>query len=89
MFQGNNLSMKPVMPRVRAQDEEEEDLVDPQQTLREQCHEERKCTALHEKYMACNDRVNSRSKTTELCNEELFDYLHCVDACVTKSLFFV
>ncbi|PSN52930.1 Cytochrome b-c1 complex subunit 6 [Blattella germanica] len=86
MFQGNQLSMKPVIPSVKAQDEEEE-LVDPQQTLREQCHEQKKCTSLHEKYMACNDRVSSRSKTTEICNEELFDYLHCVDACVTKTLF--
>ncbi|XP_069684020.1 cytochrome b-c1 complex subunit 6, mitochondrial-like [Periplaneta americana] len=83
---GNKVSVKPVIPSVKAQDEDEE-LVDPQQTLREQCHELKKCSDLHEKYTACNDRVNSRSKTTEICSEELFDYLHCIDACVSKTLF--
>ncbi|KDR22439.1 cytochrome b-c1 complex subunit 6, mitochondrial [Zootermopsis nevadensis] len=82
---GNKVSMKPVIPSVKAQDEE--DLVDPQQTLREECHKLTKCTELQEKYTACNDRVNSRKKTSEICSEELFDYLHCVDACVSKTLF--
>lgn len=82
---GNTVSLKPGIPSVKAQDDE--DLVDPQQTLREQCHELPKCTALYEKYTGCNDRVNSRKKTAEVCSEELFDYLHCVDACVSKTLF--
>lgn len=40
-----------------------------------------------EKYEGCNNRVNSRSKTTETCTEELFDYLHALDHCVTETLF--
>ncbi|KAG8238892.1 hypothetical protein J437_LFUL015177 [Ladona fulva] len=76
-----------VIPSVKAQDEEEEELVDPQQTLREECAAQKTCMALQEKLTECNDRVNSRSRTAEICNEELFDYLHCVDACVSKRLF--
>ncbi|XP_049793285.1 cytochrome b-c1 complex subunit 6, mitochondrial [Schistocerca nitens] len=85
------MSLKVAVPNVKAQEEaeeeEEQELVDPQQSLKEQCGEEKKCAALYERYQACNDRVNSRSKTTETCTEELFDYLHCVDVCVGKQLF--
>ncbi|CAG9770795.1 unnamed protein product [Ceutorhynchus assimilis] len=70
---------------VRAQEEEE--MVDPQQALREQCRGTKHCQDLAEKYQACNDRVNSRSQTAETCVEELFDLLHAVDHCVTKDLF--
>lgn len=42
---------------------------------------------LLEKYEACNERVRSRSQTTETCVEELFDMLHAVDHCVTPKLF--
>ena len=31
----------------------------------------------------CNDRVNSRSNTSEICVEELIDFVHCVDHCVS------
>ncbi|CAG9831090.1 unnamed protein product [Diabrotica balteata] len=71
---------------VKAQDDDEE-LVDPQETLREKCRDTEHCQKLAEKYQACNDRVNSRSRTTETCVEELFDLLHAVDHCVTKDLF--
>lgn len=82
------MSLDKILPVVKAEDEpEEEELVDPQQTLRDSCNEEKKIQALREKYDTCNDRVNSRSKTTETCVEELFDYLHEVDHCVTKTLF--
>nr|XP_022905937.1 cytochrome b-c1 complex subunit 6, mitochondrial-like [Onthophagus taurus] len=70
-------------PKVKADD----DLVDPQEVLRNKCKETDHCKHLQEKYDACNDRVNSRSKTTEICTEELFDWLHAVDHCVTKDLF--
>uniref|UniRef100_A0A1L8E1M2 Cytochrome b-c1 complex subunit 6 n=2 Tax=Nyssomyia neivai TaxID=330878 RepID=A0A1L8E1M2_9DIPT len=74
-----------VLPKVHAQDDEE--LVDPQHVLREQCAQKPKVEALFSKYQECNDRVNSRSKTTETCTEELFDYLHELDHCVTHTLF--
>ncbi|CAH2007523.1 unnamed protein product [Acanthoscelides obtectus] len=72
------------LPSVKAQEEEE--LVDPQDVLREKCRDTEHCKHLAEKYQACNDRVNSRSQTTETCVEELFDLLHAVDHCVTKDL---
>ncbi|KAK8375989.1 hypothetical protein O3P69_008605 [Scylla paramamosain] len=69
------------------EEEEEEDLVDPLDGLKESCGSSNHCAHLNEKLTACNDRVNSRSKTEETCSEELFDYLHCVDHCLTESLF--
>ncbi|GLH03968.1 hypothetical protein R5R35_003802 [Gryllus longicercus] len=82
------MSMDKVIPVVKAEDaEEEEELVDPQQQLRDACNEHKNIQSLREKYETCNDRVNSRSRTTETCVEELFDYLHAVDHCVTKDLF--
>ncbi|XP_055687022.1 cytochrome b-c1 complex subunit 6, mitochondrial-like [Lutzomyia longipalpis] len=74
-----------LLPRVHAQDEEE--IVDPQQVLREKCAQVPKIESLWGRYQECNDRVNSRTKTTENCQEELFDYLHELDHCVTHTLF--
>ncbi|KAK9753205.1 Ubiquinol-cytochrome C reductase hinge protein [Popillia japonica] len=75
--------LKQFFPKVKADDE----LVDPQQELRDKCRESDHCKHLVEKYEACNERVGSRSKTTETCIEELFDLLHAIDHCVTKDLF--
>ncbi|XP_026314257.1 cytochrome b-c1 complex subunit 6, mitochondrial-like [Hyposmocoma kahamanoa] len=75
-----------VIPAVKAEEEEEE-LVDPQDELREQCAETPQCQTLWAKYQECNDRVNSRKNTTENCQEELIDYLHVLDKCVYKDLF--
>ncbi|XP_029166387.1 cytochrome b-c1 complex subunit 6, mitochondrial-like [Nylanderia fulva] len=75
---------KRYLPVVKADDEE---LVDPQKVLREECALEAKCVNLQEKLNTCNDRVNSRSNTEETCLEELLDYVQCVDHCVSKTLF--
>ncbi|XP_073969985.1 cytochrome b-c1 complex subunit 6, mitochondrial-like [Rhodnius prolixus] len=72
-----------VVPTVKAQDDEE--LVDPQETLKEECRP--KCSSYKEKLEQCNERVSSRSQTAETCMEELFDFVHCVDHCVAKTLF--
>ncbi|XP_018568379.1 cytochrome b-c1 complex subunit 6, mitochondrial-like [Anoplophora glabripennis] len=78
----------PKLLTVKAQEEaEEEELQDPQQILRDQCRETDHCKHLAEKYEACNERVRSKSRTTETCTEELFDFLHALDHCVTKDLF--
>lgn len=42
--------------------------------------------SLFSKYQECNDRVNGRTRTTETCVEELFDYLHELDHCVAHTL---
>lgn len=65
--------------------EEEEDLVDPQDELKEKCSENRHCSRLREILNECNDRVESRSSTAETCTPELFDFVHCVDLCVSNS----
>ena len=74
-------------PTVRAEEEEEAELVDPQKVLREKCSETQKCSKLQEKLNTCNDRVNSRSQTTETCVEEVIDYMSCIDHCAAKTLF--
>ena len=71
-------------PSIEEEAEEEEDLVDPQDVLKEKCSEVSKCSKLKDVYETCNERVNSRTKTTEECTEELFDFLHCVDKCVSQ-----
>uniref|UniRef100_A0A1A9UN43 Cytochrome b-c1 complex subunit 6 n=1 Tax=Glossina austeni TaxID=7395 RepID=A0A1A9UN43_GLOAU len=72
------------LPVVKADDEE---LVDPKVTLREQCNNKAHISALYNKYQECNDRVNSRSKTLENCMEELMDYVSELDHCVAHTLF--
>ncbi|XP_042208503.1 cytochrome b-c1 complex subunit 6, mitochondrial-like [Homarus americanus] len=74
-------------PEEGEDEEEEEDLVDPLDGMKEACGNTSHCAALNERLSTCNDRVGSRTKTEETCSEELFDYLHCVDHCLTQSLF--
>ncbi|XP_050353203.1 cytochrome b-c1 complex subunit 6, mitochondrial-like [Nymphalis io] len=76
-----------VFPVVRAEEEEEEELVDPQKELRDQCGQKPDAQNMWSKYQECNDRVNSRTNTAETCEEELRDYLHVLDHCVNKDLF--
>ncbi|XP_076440371.1 cytochrome b-c1 complex subunit 6, mitochondrial-like isoform X1 [Babylonia areolata] len=68
-------------------EEEEEDLVDPQDTMKETCAGSTECKMYKARLDACNERVSSSEGTEETCEEELFDFVHCVDRCVGKSLF--
>ena len=61
-------------------------MVDPQDELKEKCGELPTCAKLREVLDTCNERVESRSNTTEDCNQELFDFVHCVDHCVSEVL---
>lgn len=65
--------------------EQEEDLVDPQDELKESCGERHECVELREILDECTERVESRSNTTETCTQELFDFVHCVDHCVSHT----
>jgi ubiquinol-cytochrome c reductase subunit 6 len=79
------MSLKPV---VRAEEpEEEEDLVDPLVKLKDECSAKPSCASLKERLETCNDRVRSKTATTETCVEEMLDFVHCVDHCVAKDLF--
>ena len=64
-------------------EEEEEDVEDPIDELREKCSEVGKCKKLNEILEECNNRVDGKSSTTETCTQELFDFLHCRDHCVS------
>ncbi len=57
-------------------------LQDPLTKLKELCAEDHACEALKTRLQECTDRVNSKPWTKETCNEELLDFLHCVDECV-------
>ena len=72
---------------VKASGEEEEDMVDPHDTLKEECANSGHCKSFLAKLEECNSRVNSKNETTETCAEELFDLMHCVDHCVAPKLF--
>merc|ERR1712002_200925 len=69
------------------EEEEEEDLVDPHDTLREKCSAKSECVSLKEVLDTCNARVEGKTKTSEICTEELIDFMHCVDECAAKTLF--
>uniref|UniRef100_A0A8C1LWF3 Ubiquinol-cytochrome C reductase hinge domain-containing protein n=1 Tax=Cyprinus carpio TaxID=7962 RepID=A0A8C1LWF3_CYPCA len=56
------------------------------QTVREKCEQTEHCVHARERLEACETRVGSRSETTEDCTEELFDFLHARDHCVSADL---
>ena len=60
-------------------------MVDPQDELKEKCGQLPMCAKLQEVLGTCNERVESKSNTTEDCNQELFDFVHCVDHCVSED----
>ncbi|KAK2194102.1 hypothetical protein NP493_2g05001 [Ridgeia piscesae] len=67
--------------------EEEEEVVDPQEELRAKCGDSGHCEKYKAELDACTERVSSRQNTAETCTQELFDFMHCVDHCASKSLF--
>lgn len=56
---------------------------DPLTTVREHCEQTEKCVKARERLELCDARVSSRSDTEEQCTEELFDFLHARDHCVS------
>ena len=68
------------------EEEDEEDLVDPASLIKENCAESH-CTSMKAKLDEYNDRVTSKTKTTETCFEEILDFYHCVDHCAASSVF--
>lgn len=72
---------------VKAAEVEEDEMVDPHDTLKEEYTKSAHCKSFLAKLEECNARVNSKNETTETCAEELFDLLHCVDHCVAPKLF--
>lgn len=66
---------------------EDQEVVCPQEILREKCRGDNENVAeLLQRYNDCNVRVNAKKKTSETCEEEMFDYIHALDQCVAKTL---
>ncbi len=63
-------------------EEDEEDPVDPQDIAKEKCMELPACSKLKDVMDECTERVEGKSRTTETCTQELYDFLICADRCV-------
>nr|XP_040565825.1 cytochrome b-c1 complex subunit 6, mitochondrial-like [Lepeophtheirus salmonis]XP_040565826.1 cytochrome b-c1 complex subunit 6, mitochondrial-like [Lepeophtheirus salmonis]ACO11962.1 Cytochrome b-c1 complex subunit 6, mitochondrial precursor [Lepeophtheirus salmonis] len=77
-----------LIPKVKAEEEEEEEeeeLVDPAVEIKERCKTQA-CTSYVTRLETCNDRVNSKSKTSETCLEEIMDLVHCIDHCASPQV---
>jgi len=55
--------------------------------IKEGCSNSSVCQEYREELNVCTERVNSRSQTEETCTQELFDFLHCTDKCVSLCVF--
>lgn len=53
--------------------------------MRQKCEEAEHCVHARERMEECETRVGSRSSTEEDCTEELFDFLHARDHCVSMT----
>ena len=53
--------------------------------IREKCSESPACAKLREVFETCEERVKNRSNTEENCAQELLDFIHCQDVCVSIS----
>lgn len=53
--------------------------------MRQKCEEAEHCIHTRERLEECETRVGSRSSTEEDCTEELFDFLHARDHCVSMT----
>ena len=51
--------------------------------IREECEKKPEAVTYFSKFEECTNRVESRSQTEETCAEELYDYVHKVDHCVS------
>ena len=58
---------------------------DPIDPIREACEAKPEAQKYFAKLEECNSRVESRSQTEEQCAEELYDYIHKVDHCVSRG----
>ena len=56
---------------------------DPLETIRAKCEQSEHCAHTQHRLEACTQRVSSRDATEEDCTEELFDFLHARDHCVS------
>jgi ubiquinol-cytochrome c reductase subunit 6 len=53
--------------------------------LKEKCQQTKECQKYYEELQVCTNRVSSKSNTAETCAQELYDFIHCTDHCVSNS----
>jgi len=68
------------------EEEDEEDLIDPATEIKEKCADGA-CLTYKTRLDECNERVTSKTKTSETCFEEILDFYHCVDSCAAPQIF--
>ena len=54
--------------------------------IREACEAKPEAQKYFAKLEECNSRVESKKQTEETCAEELYDYVHKVDHCVSSEM---
>lgn len=62
--------------------QEEEEIPDPQDVLKEKCTELSSCAKLKDVFEECNESAEGTAKD---CTQQLFDFVHCVDHCVSVA----
>ena len=60
---------------------------DPQDTMKAACSEVSECASVKARLDDCTQRIGGGGGgPEETCEEELFDFLHCVDHCVSMQM---
>ena len=80
MFQGKSLAFNKTVYA--------DDPVDAKTGIDESCGDHH-CAALKLALDTCTERVTGNPASGETCTQELFDFLHCVDHCVSGFLFLI
>ena len=52
--------------------------------IRKECEQKPDAVVMFEKLEECNTRVSAKTETEETCAQELYDYIHHVDHCVSS-----
>merc|ERR1712126_60235 len=75
------------IPQDVADDDDDDELVDPIDALRIACSQDAESRALLTVLNECTERVESREMTEETCQQEQFDFIGHRDHCVAHHLF--
>jgi ubiquinol-cytochrome c reductase subunit 6 len=68
-------------------EEQAEEIVDQRIAVNEECAQHHHCAQLKSKLDRCTERVEKFPQHHETCEQELTDFLHCLDECASKKLF--
>jgi len=79
---------EPAEEEEEEEEEDEEDLVDPRELMKERCGRSHECKPLFKELGKCNERLENGDLLFEgeTCQEELFNFIHCVDHCIAPLI---